>query len=55
MEEHEYRKLVRMATHFFMNKEGRLYQRGVDSAHKLVVEKERRMYMIRASHDNLGH
>jgi Integrase zinc binding domain/RNase H-like domain found in reverse transcriptase len=55
MEEHEYRKLVRMTTHFFTDEQGRLYRRGLDSAHKLVVEKERRMYMMKASHDNLGH
>ena len=55
MEEHKYRKLVRMGTHFFMDKEGRLYRRGVDSAHKLVVGKERQMYMMRASHDSLGN
>ena len=51
----EYRKLVRTATHFFVNKDGRLYRRGVDSAHKLVVNKEDRMYMMKASHDSLGH
>ena len=55
LEEHEYRKLVRMATHFFVGKKGQLYRRGADSAHKLVVEKERRMYMLKVSHDSLGH
>lgn len=55
MDEHGYRKLVRMATHFFTDMKGRLYRRGLGSAHKLVVEKEKRMYMMKASHDNLGH
>ena len=55
LDEHEYRKLVRAATHFFMGKNGRLYRRSVDSAHKLVVKKERRMYLLKASHDSLGH
>jgi Integrase zinc binding domain/RNase H-like domain found in reverse transcriptase len=51
----EYRKLVRTATHFFLTDDGRLYRRGVDSAHKLVVDKNRRMYLMKASHDSLGH
>ena len=55
MDEHEYRKLARAATHFFMDNKGRLYRHGLDSAHKLVVEKGKRMYMMKASHDNLGH
>ena len=51
----EYRKLVRTATHFFMTKDGRLYRRGVGSAHKLVVDRSQRMYLLKASHDSLGH
>jgi hypothetical protein len=55
LDERTYRKLVRTATHFFMSKDGRLYKRGLDSAHKLVVEKDQRMYLMKASHDSLGH
>ena len=55
LDEREFRKLVRAATHFFMTKEGRLYKRGIDSAHKLVVEQSQRMYLMKASHDSLGH
>ena len=55
MEEHEYKKLLRMANHFFVTREGRLYRKGLESAHKLVVEKGKRMYMLRAAHDSLGH
>jgi hypothetical protein len=55
MEEYEYRKLVRAATHFFTDQKGRLYRRGLDSAHKLVVEMDKRMYLMRAAHDSLGH
>ena len=55
LDEREYRKLVRRATHFFLTKDGRLYKRGVASAHKLVVDKMHRMYLMKASHDSLGH
>jgi Integrase zinc binding domain/RNase H-like domain found in reverse transcriptase len=55
LEEQEYKKLTRAGIHFFVTKDGRLYRRGLDGAHKLVVEKEKRMYMMRAAHDNLGH
>ena len=27
----------------------------MDSAHKLVVEKDKQMYMMKVAHDNLGH
>ena len=55
LDDREYRKLVRAATHFFVSEDGRLYRRGLDSAHKLVVEKSQRMYLMRASHDSQGH
>ena len=49
------RNLVRTASHFFMDDDGRLYKRGLDSQHKLVIEQNQRMYLIKASHDSLGH
>lgn len=50
-----YRNFVRWASHFFL-KDGRLYRKNVgDSAHQLVVDKDHRMYMLRAAHDSLGH
>ena len=55
LDEKAHRNLVRTATHFFMNKNGRLYKRGIDSAHKLVVDQSLRMYLMKASHDSLGH
>lgn len=55
VEELEYRRLVRAGTRFFTDNKGRLYRRGLESAHKLVVEKDRRMYLMKASHDSLGH
>ena len=55
LDDREYRKLVRTATHFFLTEDGRLYRRGVASAHKLVVDQSHRMYLMEASHDSLGH
>ena len=55
LDDRAYRSLVRAATHFFMSSDGRLYKRGLDSSHKLVVEKDQRMYLMKASHDSLGH
>jgi hypothetical protein len=52
---HKYRAFVRWASHFFL-KEGRLYKKSLlGSAHQLVVDKEHRMYMLKAAHDSLGH
>ena len=45
----------RWAAHFFLDEEGRLYRRGVNSQHRLVVNKINRMYMMKAAHDSLGH
>jgi hypothetical protein len=55
LDDREYRKLVRTASHFFLTEDGRLYRRGVASAHKLVVPQDHRMYLMEASHDSLGH
>ena len=55
LDDREFRKLVRAATHFFMTEDGRLYKRGIASAHKLVVDRSQRMYLMKASHDSLGH
>src|SRR5271169_6392211 len=49
------RSLIRVAPHFFITEEGKLYRKGVDSAHKLVVEKKDRMRMLMSAHDSLGH
>jgi Integrase zinc binding domain len=55
MSSKEVKNFVRMCGNFFTDKDGRLYRRSVDSAHKLVVEKGKRMQMLRAAHDALGH
>ena len=46
------RNLIRTASHFFVTEEGRLYKKGLDGAHKLVVEKENRMKMLASAHDS---
>jgi hypothetical protein len=50
----KYKDFARYASHFFL-REGRLYRKSLGSAHQLVVDKEHRMYMMKASHDSLGH
>lgn len=49
------RSLMRAASHFFVTPEGKLYKKGVDSAHKLVVNKGDRMKILAGAHDSLGH
>src|ERR1700753_725456 len=56
MEENQvYDRFMRFARRFFLSQDGKLYRRGENSMHKLVVEKKHRMYMLRAAHDSLGH
>ena len=50
-----YKSFIRFCRPFFVSKDGKLYKRGEGSTHKLVVAKEHRMYMMRASHNSLGH
>ena len=47
--------LIHAASHFFVSKEGNLYKRGLDSVHKLVVEKGDQMRMLASAHNSLGH
>ena len=49
------RSLIRAASHFFVTKEGKMYKKGLDGAHKLVVDKDERMRMMAGAHDSLGH
>jgi hypothetical protein len=51
----QYLTFARQASNFFLDPDGRLYRRAINSAHKLVVDKSYRMYMLRSSHDSLGH
>ncbi|KDR64941.1 hypothetical protein GALMADRAFT_82499 [Galerina marginata CBS 339.88] len=54
LKEKEYTQFVRF-TNWFIMYEGRLYHRGQDAKHRLYVEKKRRMYMLTAAHDHVGH
>nr|GAT47309.1 predicted protein [Mycena chlorophos] len=47
--------LVRYARLFFLDKRQRLFRKADDGLHKLVVEQDHRMFMLRAAHDSLGH
>ena len=54
----DYRKFLEtQSRHFFVDDEGRLYRRNeeTEGQHKLVVFKEKRMWMMSAAHDYLGH
>ena len=54
--ENNYRKFVRYASKFYLDKDsGKLYRKDEESGPKLVVAKEHRMYMMRSAHDSLGH
>lgn len=55
MKNSEFKKFRRWASNFFLDDKGRLYRRGEGSMHKLVVDKEHRMYMLKSAHDSLGH
>jgi hypothetical protein len=50
-----YKRFMKHARKFFYSSEGKLYRRGENSMHRLVVDKDHRMYMMRAAHDSLGH
>jgi hypothetical protein len=56
MNDKEFKSFLRFASAFFLDKNGRLYRRAIDSAaHQLVVDKDHRMFMMRAAHDSIGH
>ena len=54
VDDQDYKKLVRTARRFFTDNNC-LYRKNHMGEHRLVVEKDKRMYMMKASHDNLGH
>jgi hypothetical protein len=55
MTDRAYLKFARQASNFFLDPEGRMYRKNIDSAHQLVVDKNHRTYMMKASHDSVGH
>ena len=55
MDERKLRRMIRTASHFFVTKDERMYRKGLNGAHKLVVQKQDRMKMLSGAHDSLGH
>lgn len=56
MNDVQYKSFLRFASSFFLDESGRLYRKAKEgSAHQLVVDKDHRMFMMRAAHDSLGH
>jgi hypothetical protein len=54
MNDKKYDQFIRFAKRFLVYK-GRLYHRATGAKHRLVVTKDRRMYMLTAAHDHVGH
>ena len=52
--ENEFKKLVRSASEFFVLN-GKLWRKDRLGKHKIVVEKDKRLELIRQAHDELGH
>lgn len=55
MSDRTYKRFMRYAAQYFLAKNGKMYRKNEDSQHQLVVDKEYRMYILKASHDSLGH
>lgn len=55
LDDKEFLKIQRWGKQFFVDQDDRLYRRGLDSAHRLVVDKSHRMYIMRAAHDHMAH
>ena len=51
----EYKSFMRYATEFFVSDEGRLWRKDAKGNHKVVVSKERRLFLITSAHDDVGH
>ncbi|SJL13049.1 uncharacterized protein ARMOST_16486 [Armillaria ostoyae] len=52
--DNQYKNFICYAKNFIVNK-GKLYRRDMESEYKLVIYPERRMYIMKAAHDQLGH
>ncbi len=50
----QYQNFIRYAKNFMVDK-GKLYHRDIESEYKLVIYPEKRMYIMKAAHDQLGH
>lgn len=51
----EYDFWKRKGRNFFVNQEGKLYRRGIDGEHRMVIDQKDRMYVLRSCHDTVGH
>jgi hypothetical protein len=51
----EYRSFLRYCTEFFVAGEERLWRKDPKGNHKVVVSKERRLFLIASAHDGVGH
>lgn len=54
LNDRQYHSFLRLGKRFLMYN-GRLYRRGEGAKHRLVIDKNRRMYMLTAAHDHVGH
>ncbi|SJL12108.1 uncharacterized protein ARMOST_15529 [Armillaria ostoyae] len=52
--DNQYKNFICYAKNFIVDK-GKLYRRDMESEYKLVIYPERRMYIMKAAHDQLGH
>ena len=55
MSERETARFLRLASHFFMDEDGRLYRKSADGEHRLFIEQDKRMAMLKGAHESLGH
>jgi hypothetical protein len=55
MNDKKFKRFIKFSRQFFANKEHLLYKRGKEGMHRLFVEQEHRMFMMRATHNSLGH
>ena len=51
----EYKSFMRYCTEFFVSDGERLWRKDVKGNHKVVVAEERRLFLIAAAHDDVGH
>lgn len=54
MSDNKFRAFIRSATRFFL-RDGHLWRRSPDGEHKQVLPRNRRLVVLRAAHDELGH
>jgi hypothetical protein len=54
MNDTEYKTFMRYCTEFFFL-DGRLWRKDVKKQHKIVISRERRLFLITSAHDDVGH